>query len=66
MNIEILLYILKKDFSFYFIIFVNRCFVICLVFKKIIKDIKDIFIEKFGIKKIKLRKYFYCIIGYMK
>lgn len=66
MNAEILLYILKKDFSLYFITFVNSCFVICLAFKKTIKDIKDILIEQFGTKKIKLRKYFYCTIGYMK
>lgn len=56
----------KKDFSLYFITFVNSCFVICLAFKKTIKDIKDILIEQFGTKKIKLRKYFYCRTGYMK
>lgn len=66
MNAEILLYILKNDFSLYFITFVNSCFVICLAFKKAIKDIKDILIEQFGKKKIKLRKYFYCTTGYMK
>lgn len=57
MNAEILLYILKNDFSLYFITFVNSCFVICLAFKKAIKDIKDILIEQFG-KNNQIKKIF--------
>lgn len=58
MNAEILLYILKKDFSLYFITFVNSCFVICLAFKITIKDIKDILIEQFGTKKNQIKEIF--------